>query len=57
MAQRGKISTAHEYNNNGQCIHCRMYKVNVDRLSHICTHEREALADSCVPAQEKSDGK
>jgi hypothetical protein len=57
MAQRGKISTAHEYDNNGQCIHCRMYKVNVDRLSHICTHEREALADSCVPAQEKSDGK
>jgi len=42
MAQRGQPSTAHEYDKNGQCIHCRMYKVNVEKLSHVCTLVRES---------------
>ena len=45
MAQRGQLSTAHEYDKNGQCIHCRMYKVNVDALSHVCIPAREMEAE------------
>ena len=48
MAQRGQPSTAHEYDKNGQCIHCRMYKVNVDLLSHVCTPARELESDQSV---------
>jgi hypothetical protein len=38
----GKQSEAHEYGENDQCIHCDMFRVNVERLSHVCTPEREA---------------
>jgi hypothetical protein len=40
----GRQSEAHEYL-NGQCLHCQMYKVNVDRLSHVCTPAREKFID------------
>jgi hypothetical protein len=52
MAKRGKPSVAHEYDDNGQCIHCGMYKANVEAMSHVCTPEREAEMD----AQEQKDG-
>ena len=45
MAQRGKPSTAHVYGKEGFCIYCHMYKVNVDKLSHVCTPAREAEQD------------
>lgn len=46
MAKRGQVSVAHEYDEKDQCIWCSMYRVNVERMSHVCTAEREALADS-----------
>ena len=45
MAQRGKPSIAHEYNGHGTCIYCGMYKVNVDRLNHVCKPRRENEVD------------
>ena len=45
MAQRGKASTAHEYDKSGACVHCGMYKVNVEMLQHVCTPAREAAED------------
>lgn len=45
MAQKGKPSTAHEYDKNDQCIHCGMHKVNVEKLTHVCTAVREAAED------------
>jgi len=54
MAQRGKPSTAHEYDKSGACIYCGMYKNNVDALSHTCTPQRESEADA---KEEKSNGK
>ena len=56
MALPGKASTAHEFDNDGQCIHCRMYKSVVDELSHVCTKERELATDGVwlnrgVPSQ------
>ena len=45
MAQRGKPSTAHVYGKEGFCIHCHMYKVNVEKLSHVCTPAREIAQD------------
>ena len=45
MAQRGKPSTAHEYDKNQQCIHCGMHKANVESMSHVCTPEREKITD------------
>lgn len=44
MAERGRPSTAHEYDEKDQCIHCGMYRVNVEALSHVCTPEREAAS-------------
>lgn len=41
MGLVGKISTAHEYDKNGQCIHCSMRKHMVEKMSHVCTGERE----------------
>lgn len=46
MSQRGKPSTAHEYDKREQCIHCGMYKVNVESLKHECTRAREAQVDT-----------
>ena len=46
MSQRGKPSTAHEYDKNDCCIHCGMYRVNVELMSHVCTPDREAIADA-----------
>jgi hypothetical protein len=45
MAQRGKPSTAHEYDKNLQCLYCGMHKANVEAMSHVCTPERERLSD------------
>jgi hypothetical protein len=45
MAQRGKPSIAHEYDERGACIHCGMYKVNVERMSHVCKQWRELTVD------------
>lgn len=44
MAQRGKPSIAHEYK-DGVCIHCDMYKINVERMSHVCKTDRELEVD------------
>lgn len=46
MAQKGKPSTAHEYGKDGACIHCGMYKANVEKLQHVCTAAREAAEDA-----------
>jgi len=48
MSQRGKPSTAHQYDKRAQCIHCGMYKVNVEAMNHDCTAAREALEDGKV---------
>ena len=45
MAQRGKPSTAHEYDSRGVCLYCHMYRNNVERMSHICTSDRELETD------------
>jgi len=45
MAKRGQPSTAHEFDKRGQCLHCWMYKINVETTSHVCTPAREKLAD------------
>jgi hypothetical protein len=45
MAQRGKPSLAHVYNERGECIHCSMYRVNVEQSSHVCKPWRENLVD------------
>jgi hypothetical protein len=45
MAQRGKPSTAHEYDKTGACAHCGMYRVSVEQMNHVCTPNREALQD------------
>ncbi len=45
MSQLGKPSTAHYYNSSGACIHCGMYRVNVEAMSHNCTAKREAQQD------------
>jgi len=50
MAQRGKPSTAHEYDKNQQCIHCGMHKANVESMSHVCTPEREKISDAENPS-------
>lgn len=46
MARRGKPSTAHEYDTQGQCKYCDMHRVNVITLSHVCTPLREQLQDA-----------
>lgn len=49
MAQRGKPSTAHEYDKRlDSCIHCGMYRSNVEKLIHVCIPEREKWADSQI---------
>jgi hypothetical protein len=53
MAQRGKPSTAHEYNKINQCIHCGMYKVSVEKMTHVCTIERERAADAALAKEIK----
>lgn len=45
MSQRGQQSTAHEYDKRDQCIHCCMYRSNVEKLSHDCKPAREMLVD------------
>jgi hypothetical protein len=42
MSEKGKPSTAHQYDKRDQCVHCGMYRVNVEKLNHDCTPEREA---------------
>ena len=49
MSQRGQQSTAHEYDQNSQCIHCGMYRSNVILMSHECTPKREAEEDAKWP--------
>lgn len=53
MSEKGKPSTAHVFDNAGCCIHCQMYRVNVNRLNHECTPEQEAIEDAKV----KKNGK
>jgi hypothetical protein len=48
MAQRGQPSVAHEYDARGSCIHCGMYKVNVDAISHACKPWRELAVDNAA---------
>lgn len=45
MSQRGQQSTAHEYDKRDQCVHCGMYRVNVEKMSHECKSKREAAQD------------
>jgi hypothetical protein len=45
MYHAGKQSEAHEYDERSQCIHCGMYKSNVEALSHVCTPAREEMID------------
>lgn len=55
MSVRGKQSDAHEIDSNtDQCIHCHMYKNQIDQLSHECTRKREELVDK---ANAKKAGK
>ena len=51
MYHYGRQSEAHEYDKRGQCIHCGMFEVNVKRLSHVCTPERENLIDAKYKAK------
>jgi hypothetical protein len=53
MAQHGKPSTAHEYDEQSICIHCGMYRSNVERMSHVCKPWRELKADK--DAADKAD--
>jgi hypothetical protein len=46
MAVRGKPSQAHVYDERGACIHCGMYRVNVERMSHVCKPWRELKVDT-----------
>ena len=46
MSERGKPSTAHEYNKSNCCIHCELYKVNIESMSLNCTPAREKEADA-----------
>lgn len=45
MAQRGKVSKAHEYDARDCCIHCSMYRCNVEASSHVCKPARELAVD------------
>ena len=55
MAKRGLPSTAHEYDERNACIHCGMYKVNVERSSHVCKPWRELEVDTKDAAKAKQD--
>jgi hypothetical protein len=55
MAERGKPSVAHLYDKYGRCLYCGMLQINVERLSHTCTPEREKIADA--KKEEESHGK
>lgn len=50
MARRGQPSTAHEYEANGACVHCGMYKNNVDTMNHACKPWRELVVDEAAAA-------
>lgn len=45
MSRRGFPSTAHEYNARGECIHCGMYRNNIEQSSHECKWWRENFVD------------
>lgn len=45
MSRRGFPSTAHEYNARGECIHCGMYRINVEETNHECMWWRENFVD------------
>jgi hypothetical protein len=45
VAQRGKPSVAHEFDKRECCIHCGMYKSNVERINHVCKQARENIVD------------
>ncbi len=51
MARRGEPSTAHEYNSREECIHCGMYRNNVEAISHVCKPMRELIVDSKAAAE------
>ena len=55
MAQRGKPSEAHEYDENGVCIYCSMYKSNVERMSHVCKPWRELEVDQAEAEKQGED--
>ena len=55
MSERGKPSTAHEYDHRNQCIHCHMYRVNVEAMSHDCTVARETLQDKIVELEKEAN--
>lgn len=46
MSERGIPSKAHEFNLRGECIHCGIYKVNVESMSLNCTPAREKFVDA-----------
>ena len=52
MAQRGKPSTAHEFDERDACIHCSMYRVNVEKMNHACKPWRELEVDRALAAEE-----
>lgn len=48
MSQKGKPSTAHDYNEINACKYCGGYKNNIEAMSLVCTPEREAESDKAV---------
>lgn len=51
MAQRGKPSVAHEFDKRDCCVHCSMYRVNVERMNHACKQTRENASDEIEAAK------
>jgi hypothetical protein len=48
MAQRGKASVAHVYDDRDACIYCGMYRVNVEAINHVCKPGRELEVDQAA---------
>lgn len=46
MAQLGKPSIAHDYDTRDCCIHCGMYRCNVEKAAHVCKASREKFVDA-----------
>jgi hypothetical protein len=45
MARRGEASRAHAYDERDCCIHCGMYRNNVEQINHVCKQWREDQVD------------
>lgn len=49
---RGKPSLGHEYDKQGQCTYCGMYRVSVEAMNHVCIPEREKWSDEQYEIQQ-----